>query len=200
MSLSSALRQEPGPLPKARFTHDAVPTPITMASPPRDTDALLLLRQDHDLLRQLFTDFERLLKQGHDMRHRAERAAVVSRICSELNMHIEIEDEIFYPAVRTAIQDDLLMDVADVEHDGVMSLIMELDMMNADEAFYDAKVIVLGKQATRHMKDEQDLMFPKVRRVGLDTIAIGREMVLLRSALKRDPTLPLFKHEDESPT
>jgi hypothetical protein len=84
-----------------------------------------------------------------------------------------------------------------VEHEGVMRLIMELDMMNADEALYDAKVIVLGKEASRHMKDEQDLMFPKVRQVKLDTIALGKEMVLLRSALKRDPAQPLFQHEDE---
>jgi iron-sulfur cluster repair protein YtfE (RIC family) len=200
MSLSSALFQQPDPSPAARFVRDAVPTPILVASPPRDTDALVLVRQEHDLIRQLFKDFESLLMQGHDTRHRAERAAVVSRICSELSMHIQVEDGIFYPAVRAAIQDDLLMDVADVEHEGVMRLIVELDMMSAEAALYDAKVIVLGKEVGRHMKEEQDVVFPKVRQMNLDTIALGREMASLRRALRRDPAQPLFQHEHEGST
>ena len=197
MPLSSALFQQPGSSSATRFMLDAVSTPIAVPSAPRGTDALALLRQDHDLIRQLFKDFERLLMQGHDTRHRAERAGVVSRICNELNMHIQVEDEIFYPAVRAAIQDDLLMDVSDVEHEGVMRLIMELDMMNAEEAFYDAKVIVLGKEVGRHMKEEQDVVFPKVRQVNLDTIALGKEMASLRRALRRDPAPALFQHVNE---
>lgn len=198
MSLSSALFQQPGSSSAARFMLDAMPAPIAVPSPPRDTDALSMLRQDHDLIRQLFKDFERLLMQGHDTRHRAARAGVVSRICSELNMHIQVEDEIFYPAVRAAIQDDLLMDVADVEHESVMRLIVELDMMGAEEALYDAKVIVLGKEVGRHMKEEQDVVFPKVRQVNLDTIALGKEMASLRRSLRRDPAEPQFQHENES--
>jgi iron-sulfur cluster repair protein YtfE (RIC family) len=200
MSLPFALFQQPGPSPAARFARDVVPPPILVVSPPRDTDALVLLRQEHDLIRQLFKDFERLLMQGHDTRHRAESAGVVSRICHELSMHIQVENEIFYPAVRAAIQDDLLMDVSDVEHEGVMRLIAELDMMSAEEAFYDAKVIVLGKEVGRHMKEEQDVVFPKVRQINLDTIAMGKEMASLRRALRRNPAQPLFQHENEGST
>jgi hypothetical protein len=200
MSLPSALFQQPVPSPAARFARNVVPTPILVASPPRDTDALVLLRQDHDLISQLFKDFGRLLMQGYDTRHRGERAGVVSRICSELSMHVQVEDEIFYPAVRAAIQDDLLMDVSDVEHAGVMRLIAELDLMSAEEALYDAKVIVLGKEVGRHMKEEQDVVFPKVRRINLDTIALGKEMASLRRALRRDPAQPLFQHESEGST
>ena len=83
MSLSSALFQQPGSSSAARFMLDAMPPPIAVQSPPRDTDALSLLRQDHDHIRQLFKDFERLLMQGHDTRHRAVRAGVVSRLCNE---------------------------------------------------------------------------------------------------------------------
>lgn len=200
MALPAALFQQPVSSPAARFARETVPTPITLASPPRDTDALVLLRQEHDLIRQLFKDFERLLIQGHDTRHRAERAGVVSRICSESSMHIQVEDEIFYPAVRAAIQDSLLMEVSDVEHAGVMRLIAELDMMSAEEALYDAKVIVLGKEVGRHMKEEEDVVFLKVRRMNLDTIALGKEMASLRRALRRDPAQPLFQHENEGST
>ena len=200
MSLPAALFLQPVASPAARFTRDAMPTPLAVASPPRATDALVLLRQEHDLIRQLFKDFERLLMQGHDTRHRAERAGVVSRICHELSMHSQVEDEIFYPAVRAAIQDDLLMDVSDVEHAGVMRLIAELDMMSAEEALYDAKVIVLGKEVGRHMKEEQDVVFPKVRRINLDTVALGKEMASLRRALRSDPAQPLFQHENEGST
>jgi hypothetical protein len=90
------------------------------------------------------------------------------------------------------------MDVADVEHESVMRLIVELDMMGAEEALYDAKVIVLGKEVGRHMKEEQDVVFPKVRQVNLDTIALGREMASLKRSLRRDPAEPQFQHENES--
>jgi hypothetical protein len=79
---------------------------------PKD-DAIALLTEDHRKVQALFKQFESL-KESEGKRD--DKAALVQQICTELTLHALVEEEIFYPAVRKAIDDDDLMDEADVEH------------------------------------------------------------------------------------
>lgn len=133
-------------------------------------DAFELLRADHVRVKSMFKEFEKFKgAKGHD----EEKAALVEKICLELNIHSQVEEEIFYPAVRAAIHDDELMDEADVEHAGAKELISQLQDMHPGDDHYDAKVTVLGENVDHHVKEEQDEMFPKAKKAKLDAIALG---------------------------
>jgi hemerythrin-like domain-containing protein len=89
-------------------------------------DAIALLTADHKAVKALFRKFEDLIDEedaGDD------KVSLVEQICNELKIHAEIEESIFYPAVREAIDDELLMDEADVEHASAKDLIEQLERM-----------------------------------------------------------------------
>src|SRR6185503_11486874 len=103
------------------------------------TDAVKLLTADHAKVKKLFRQFEKLKEDG-DAR---EKSALVEEICAELIVHTTVEEEIFYPAVREAIDDEGLVDEADVEHESAKTLIAQLSRMRPGEDHYDARVTVL---------------------------------------------------------
>ena len=150
-------------------------------SAPGAQDAISILTEDHKKVKAMFTDFEKLMNSGDK---EEEKAALVATICEELTVHTQIEEEIFYPAVRAAIDDDDLMDEADVEHVGAKDLIAQLEQMEPGDDHYDAKVTVLGENVDHHVKEEQDEMFPKVKKADLDLAALGAQMLERRLELQ----------------
>jgi hemerythrin-like domain-containing protein len=157
-------------------------TEITMTqaksrTAPIARDAISILTDDHKKVKKMFMDFEKLMKAGA---RDSEKGALVARICEELTIHTDIEEEIFYPAVRAAIDADDLMDEADVEHAGARQLIAQLEQMEPGDDHYDAKVTVLGENIDHHVKEEQDEMFPKARKAKLDLDALGTQMLALK--------------------
>ena len=136
-------------------------------------DALDLLISDHKSVQRMFKQFDALKEDGDD----DQKSALVGKICLELTVHAQIEEEIFYPAVRDAIEDQDLMDEAEVEHAGAKDLIAQLEAdADTEQELYDAKVTVLGEYINHHVKEEQDEMFPKVRKAKVDTAALGARM------------------------
>jgi hemerythrin superfamily protein len=158
-----------------------------MATSPKKTttptgqDAIALLTEDHKNVKALFKQFETLKEDGSD----EDKAALVARICGELTIHATLEEELFYPAVREAIDDMDLMDEADVEHAGAKNLIAQLEAADPGDDHYDAKVTVLGEYIDHHVKEEQDEMFPKARKA-IDTVAVGAEMAARKEELMAD--------------
>ena len=69
----------------------------------------------------MFKEFESLKEDGSD----DDKRALVERICAALTIHATVEEEIFYPAVRAEIDDQDLMDEADVEHASAKDLIAQ---------------------------------------------------------------------------
>src|SRR3977135_2290816 len=97
-------------------------------------DAVKLLTADHTKVKKLFKDFEKL-KEGDG--GAKQKSALVQQICNELTIHTKVEEEIFYPALRESIDDEDLMDEADVEHAGAKSLIAQLEATHsADEQYH----------------------------------------------------------------
>jgi hemerythrin superfamily protein len=142
-------------------------------------DAIAMLMADHKKVKKLFADFDKLKEEGSD----EDKSAIVSQICNELKIHTELEEEIFYPAVRKAIDDSDLMDEALVEHAGAKDLIAQLEDASPDDDLYDAKVTVLGEQIEHHVKEEEGAMFPKAKKAKVDTEALGAAMLKRKIAL-----------------
>jgi hemerythrin superfamily protein len=145
----------------------AVPRSRTKTS----TDALDLLKQDHDRVEKAFKEFEKIDRQD------AEACRLlIARVCEELTVHTTLEEEIFYPAVRQAIEDEDLMNEAAVEHETARMLIEQLQNMGPDDPNYFATFTVLGEYVRHHIKEEQGEMFPAARKGGLDLAALAERM------------------------
>jgi hypothetical protein len=145
-----------------------------------EQDAITLLTADHKKVKALFGQFDKLKEKGSD----AEKSDLVATVCNELKVHTAIEEEIFYPAVRKAIEDSDLMDEALVEHAGAKDLIAQLEDMDTDDDLYDAKVTVLGEQIDHHVKEEEGEMFAKAEKAKVDTVALGAKMLKRKMELK----------------
>lgn len=152
-------------------------TAMKKTAPP---DAIAMLIADHKKAQKAFKDFEKL-KQGNNKRAKAD---IVRQTCADLSVHATIEEEIFYPAARKAIKDGDLMDEATVEHAGAKDLIAQLDAMQPGDDLYDAKFTVLGESINHHVKEEQNEMFPKVRKTKLDLVALGEQMAQRKAELE----------------
>ena len=142
-------------------------------------DALALLKEDHRKVEKLFKEFESAKGDG-----RKEKLA--RQICMELTVHTTIEEEIFYPACDGKIEEDMLKE-AYVEHDAAKLLIAEIEAGSGKtDDFFDAKVQVLGEQIDHHVKEEEDELFPKVRKADIDTKALGEQLAARKQELTKD--------------
>jgi hemerythrin superfamily protein len=145
----------------------------TAAAKSAQPDALTLLANDHQEVAKLFKAYEKLVK---DVAEGDERQEIAQQICEMLSAHAEIEEEIFYPALRGALDADDLLDEAEVEHATVKDLVGQIESMDPDDDLYDAKVTVLGEYVTHHVKEEENEIFPKARKAKLDLAQLGAEL------------------------
>jgi hemerythrin-like domain-containing protein len=149
--------------------------------------ALALLHADHQRVRNLFQDYHSLRGLDDEDERRAE---LVDDICYELTVHAMLEEEIFYPVVRSAIGDDELMDEADVEHAGLRELIGQLEVMYPGDDHFDATVSVLGEEVGHHVDKEEAEMFAAARRAGIDLERLGEQLAARRAELEEDLSSP----------
>jgi len=135
-------------------------------------DAIALLKADHDKVKKAFKEFEKM-----DHEDSAALQQLVEEVCADLTAHTTVEEEIFYPAVREAIEDDDLMNEAQVEHNSAKELITLLEGMDAIDPMYPATFTVLCEYVLHHAKEEEDEMFPAARKAkDLDLEALGEEI------------------------
>ncbi len=143
---------------------------------PAPKDAIALLKADHQAVSQLFAEYEKT-------RSVANKKALVAQICTALSVHAQIEEEIFYPAVKAALKDKLLVPEATVEHGSVKDLIAQLEGVEPDGEMFDAKVKVLAEYVKHHVKEEQNEMFPKAKGTSLDLAELGARMAARKDDL-----------------
>jgi hemerythrin-like domain-containing protein len=136
-------------------------------------DAVSLLSADHAEVKQMFETYRQLVDENADDEQRGELAR---KICSMLTVHAEIEEEIFYPAMRDSVDDELTLDEAEVEHASAKELIEQLEGMDPGDALYDAKVIVLGEYVDHHVQEEENEIFPQAEKSGIDLDDLGAEL------------------------
>lgn len=135
--------------------------------------ALQVLMEDHDYVKKSYREFQKLDPEA-DVE---EVRALVKQVCAALKVHVRIEEEIFYPAVRRAIKDKDLMEEAQVEHDSAKILLRQLERMNPRSPKYAATFTVLCEYIEHHVKEEESEMFPKVRRARVNLAALGKKLM-----------------------
>ena len=152
------------------------------------TDAIVLLKEDHKRVRQLFREFQRAGENA-----KAKKAGIVDRIIEELTVHTYLENEVMYPAVRKALpdlEDDVLESYE--EHHVADVLVMELSVLTPDDERFDAKTTVLIESVSHHIEEEERDWFPKVR-AGMgrkDLQELGAAMLRIREDAPRRPSQP----------
>jgi iron-sulfur cluster repair protein YtfE (RIC family) len=129
-------------------------------------DACTLLDEEHNQVMRLFEQY----KSGRD----GSRQKLLARqICHELLVHMQIEEEIFYPAFGRATGDANLVEEANREHQQARGLIAKVE-----EEPVDAKLMLdLEDAVLHHVNDEREKMFPKARETpGLKLMQLAREL------------------------
>ena len=139
-------------------------------------DACDLLDADHKAVKKMFKEYEEL--NGSRARSTVQKKTELARqICHQLSVHAQIEEEIFYPALREALKETDLVAEAEVEHQSAKDLIAQIQAMTEPGEMFDAKVKVLGDYIDHHVKEERTEMFPKARAARkLDLIAMRDEL------------------------
>ncbi len=132
-------------------------------------EATAMLRADHKRVSDLFTQYEKAKAPS-------KKKEIVTKICTELGVHAEVEEQIFYPAVKKALKDKKLVPEATVEHATLKDLIAQVKGVEPDGEIFDAKIKVMSEYVKHHVKEEQNEMFPKAKKTNLDMMALGAQM------------------------
>ncbi len=134
-------------------------------------DALQMLRDDHREVQDMFKQFD-----ATD--DRAEKKMIADKAMMELEIHSQLEEEIFYPAVRK--QDDVeadMMNEAMEEHHVVDLLIGEIRARRSADDTFVAKFTVLAEMVKHHIEEEETEMLPKAAEEGQERMAqLGQQM------------------------
>jgi hemerythrin superfamily protein len=127
----------------------------------RASTIIEMLREDHRKVKDLFEEFE-------NTEDSKEKQQIVGKALAELQVHAKLEEEIIYPAIRSEIEEQDLMDEALEEHHVVHTLVAELKKMKPSSERYDAKFTVLGESVKHHIKEEEGQMLPKAEKCDID--------------------------------
>jgi len=146
------------------------------------TELLKMLKGDHKKVKKAFQSFERLDKQQQG----DECQALVTQTCNDLALHTSLEEEVFYPAIRTVLREPQLIDEAEVEHASAKTLIADLRQMPPEDRAYTATFKVLGEYVKHHIGEEESEIFPQLTRAKLDWDGLLGQMTARRRALEEE--------------
>lgn len=143
-------------------------------------DAIAVLKADHKAVKELFAQFAELGDRADK-----SKQSLAQRICTELTVHAAIEEEIFYPRIRRAGEeekDEVLEGVE--EHQLIKKLVSEIQTMSPDDEAFDAKVHVLQEQVEHHVGEEESEMFPSVRKAlkEEELVSLGEQLTAAKQA------------------
>ena len=150
--------------------------------PSTEPDAIALLKADHRKVEDLFSS-------ARNARDVSEKEALVHEICTELIIHSTLEEEIFYPACKDAIEEPDMLDEAYVEHDGAKVLISELLNSQPSAGFYEAKLAVLEEMIKHHVEEEEkpeEGLFAQAEASDLDMTALAEELSARKEELMEE--------------
>jgi len=146
-------------------------------------EATTLLIQDHETVKKLFKQFEAAGDEAYKT-----KKEIFERIKTELAIHMDIEESIFYPTVKAQPSEELKDEIreADEEHHVAKLLIAEISRMKPEDEQYDAKVTVLKENIEHHVEEEEGELFPNAKKkLGKELLEqLGEEMEERKDALK----------------
>jgi hypothetical protein len=146
-------------------------------------NAVALLEADHAQVKIWFSQFEKT-------KSKSEQQDLATNICNALKVHMEIEEEFFYPAFLAATKDKKMYEEAISEHRQAKKIIEEVAGLSPSHAYFHTRVNVLAQMIKHHIKEEERPggMFDEARRSKLvDLNALGEELVLRKQQLEAKP-------------
>ncbi|HYD78497.1 MAG TPA: hemerythrin domain-containing protein [Paucimonas sp.] len=149
-------------------------------------DAIGLLTQDHRKAQAWFREFERIKDSGSP----EEKFEIARKVCGELLIHMEVEEAIFYRAVREKIGGDELMKKAETEHKEAKRLIRHIGEIDPTHAAFVSKLTQLAEAIEGHVEEEERVMFPKALVSGIDLTALGEELHAAKNDMRVNLGLP----------
>jgi hypothetical protein len=152
----------------------------TVAAQPASQDAIAVLTADHRQLEHWFSEF-----QSTKSLLREEELAY--EICAAIRIHMELDQEIFYPAVLEATHQEYRHEQAMGEHDAMRDLITEIERTGPTEDMFFAKVHVLCEMFSQHVNQEEKSrgVFFEACHSTLDLDMLGGSIVKRKSQLLR---------------
>jgi len=134
-------------------------------------DALQVLREDHNKVKDMFQRFEK-------SESRSEKKQIAQQAIMELEVHAQIEEEIFYPSLKKQLGDVDLLHEAEEEHHVAEMLMEELKTMRLNDKSFDAKFMVLAENVKHHIGEEEGQLFPKAAEAGRDKLdRVGQQLM-----------------------
>ena len=151
-------------------------------------NAITMLLDDHAKMRKLMTELESTTERGLKI-----RAELFSTIKGELTIHEVIEEEIFYPALKSHPKAKDIVLEGYQEHHVVDLLMAELEALDVDDESWGAKAKVMQENVEHHMGEEEGDMFKKARQVfDRDELEdLGRRMEARRQSAGRELGIPV---------
>jgi hemerythrin superfamily protein len=159
-----------------------------------EANAIDMLEGQHREVEDLFAKLEKA-----DRGERKQK--LFTLIADKLAVHASIEEEAFYPAVKAKRTEDILLESLE-EHLGIKRVLSDLIDLDASDETFDAKAKILQEQVEHHVEEEEDDLFPKVRKIFDEEtlVAIAQQMAMLQEELlaKGNPRLAVPTQTDEA--
>lgn len=128
-------------------------------------DATLFLSNEHRFVDSLFDEY-RTHAIDRGSKGAAARRRVFEHLRRELAVHAAIEEEVLYPEVRQVVPNgESLADHALEEHGRVKQRLAELEGLEAGDVEFDAELGLLMEDVRHHVREEEQELFPELRRV-----------------------------------
>ena len=156
--------------------------------------AIELLMSDHRKVEDLFEQYDQE-KESDD----GTRREIAQKICAELTIHAQVEEELFYPWLRENLEDDEMemVEEAQVEHQTAKDLIAQIESATDIDEVFNAKVKVLSEYIKHHVQEEENEIFPEVRDEQEELDELGQEMAARKGELKEEMGLAEDDADDE---
>jgi len=136
-----------------------------------------MIRMDHAHVQSAFHRY-------HPDDSPRSRQAIVNTACLEIEIHAQLEEEIFYPAMRALVKDNALVDKSLTEHCEMRQLVSELRGMDALNPGYTDTFMTLMRDVLHHAADEETQLLPEAERLLGDRLGeLGAEMTRRRLQL-----------------
>lgn len=148
-----------------------------------NTNVIDLLTAEHKAVKTAFERYQQLVDNDAESK---ELTALAQQICMALSSHAQIEEEFLYPALRKAFDTAELINEAAIEHDTAKYLIDQILNSNRRDTLYDAKVKVLGEYIDHHVREEENEIFPKAKKLKIDMVALGEQIAARKAVLLED--------------
>jgi hypothetical protein len=112
------------------------------------------------------------------------KRAIVELACTALEIHAQLEEEIFYPALEIALPGDDTLQKSKPEHDQMREDIAKLRGMGPDDAAFDARFMKLMREVIHHVADEETVLIPTAERALTSQLSkLGARMTRRRMQL-----------------